>query len=185
MFLRDKNELVITTGGIGKTGEWRLSPTNDKLILKFEGTTYVYQGAFIDDALMALKLSGTDNPKTLFINPAKIPDLNYQKYLNEVEKRANSQLTEAEYDELTEYYKDFVFTENNYDINTKLISGYKWNEKGRDTYDYYENGIFLREYILYEVQALQKSTLNVLISKRKDINNSPSIRGYSLLYKRK
>lgn len=183
LFLRQNNELIITTGGIGKTGKWRLSPSNDKLILDYENVTYVYKGAFIDDALMALSLSGTNNPKTLFINPAKIPDLNYKVYLDEVANRLKinspnkpDYMTQKPFEEISEFFHGFTFSENKYDDDKNLIDGYKWNRltgymNRRDSYDYYKSGKFIRSYILYYFFAKGGSKIHILLQKKSNIDN--------------
>ena len=86
LFYHDKR-LLVTKGGIGEWGKWELTPTNDRLILTYSTKTIKLQKAFIDDAIMAIKLSGSDDPTMLFINSDRIPDLNYRNYLNEVEKK--------------------------------------------------------------------------------------------------
>lgn len=97
-FYRD-GRLLVSNGGEVTWGTWELTPSSQKLILTYGGKSLLIRHAFIDDALMIIKLSGNPNPSMVFVNSQKIPDLNYQLYLEEMIRKteeAAQKMIEAE-----------------------------------------------------------------------------------------
>lgn len=63
---RDKNQLLISKNGNVLIGAWEYL-TSEKILLNFEGNTYLYRNEYFDDKLLALKKDGSEI-YSLFIN---------------------------------------------------------------------------------------------------------------------
>lgn len=63
---RDKNQLLISKNGNVLIGVWEYL-TSEKILLNFEGNTYLYRNEYFDDKLLALKKDGSEI-YSLFIN---------------------------------------------------------------------------------------------------------------------
>jgi hypothetical protein len=88
-FMRDKR-LLMSLNGITKTGSWELLPTKQLLINRVSDEILLDK-FFIQNALLIMKLSGTDDEPFVLINKDEIPDLNVGAYLEcyESERKAS------------------------------------------------------------------------------------------------
>ncbi|WP_157576689.1 hypothetical protein [Asinibacterium sp. OR53] len=94
IFMRD-GRLVMALNGNVTEGKWELLP-NSKLLINRMVDQIMLQNMFIDDALMALQKSGSNDEPFVLINEKKIPDLNALKYLQQVdEKKLNDSVTDG------------------------------------------------------------------------------------------
>jgi hypothetical protein len=85
-FFRD-GKLIVSHGGDATWGTWQLTPSNQRLILDYSSKTLMLQTAFINDAILIAKKSGSTQPTLFFVNQEKIPDLNVEAYLDEISKK--------------------------------------------------------------------------------------------------
>jgi hypothetical protein len=84
-FIRD-HRLIMSVNGKAVTGKWELLP-NGKLLIDRVADQIVLKNQFIDEALMILQKSASDEDPFILIDEQKIPDLNVMKYLEEVEEK--------------------------------------------------------------------------------------------------
>ena len=83
IFLRN-HELILSVNGIVTKGSWQLLPTG-KLLIDRVTDNILLQQAFIDEGILILKLSGTDDLPFMLLNENVIPDKDPEKYLRKVE----------------------------------------------------------------------------------------------------
>lgn len=83
IFMRD-GRLIMSVDGKVKEGKWELLP-NGKLLVNRIHDTILLENAFIDKAIMILKISGEHNP-FMVINPEILKSKDIQTYLEEKEK---------------------------------------------------------------------------------------------------
>lgn len=95
-FLRDKR-LLMSLNGITKTGSWELLPTKQLFINRIS-VELILEKFFIQNALLALKLSGSDDEPFVLINEDEIPDLDVPKYLERFEEQKNASLVNEQGD---------------------------------------------------------------------------------------
>jgi hypothetical protein len=98
IFMRDKR-LIMSYNGIVKTGTWELLPTNQLLINRVSDEILL-DHLFIENALLVLKKSATNDIPFVLINKDEIPDFDVEKYLEkfQVEKeRKEVPLDEQKY----------------------------------------------------------------------------------------
>lgn len=79
IFRKVNNQLLISKNGLIEKANWE-HIGNGSIIIDLEGNSYLFKHGFIDDAVLALKLDGT-NEYALFINEEV-----YEKYLNSLAK---------------------------------------------------------------------------------------------------
>lgn len=79
IFMRDKR-LIMSYNGIVKTGTWELLPTNQLLINRVSDEILL-DHLFIENALLVLKKSATNDIPFVLINKDEIPDFDVEKYL--------------------------------------------------------------------------------------------------------
>lgn len=89
-FLRDKR-LVMSVGGITKTGTWDLLPTKQLLINRITDEILLDK-FFIEKALLVMKLTGSEDEPFVLISKDEIPDLDVPKYLERFEEEKNYSL---------------------------------------------------------------------------------------------
>ncbi len=80
IFLRDKR-LIMTLNSTTKQGSWEFLPTGELLINRNTSEYIKLSNLFIQDALMVLKYSATNDTPFILINQNLIPDLNVVAYL--------------------------------------------------------------------------------------------------------
>ena len=85
IFQRDQS-LVLSKNGIAQIGSWQYLPVAKSLLIHRSGERILCNEAFIDDAVMVLKLDGTSNKYFLFANENLIPDLDAIGYLKKLRK---------------------------------------------------------------------------------------------------
>ena len=86
IFLRDKR-LIMTLNSTTKEGSWELLPTGELLIKRNTSEYIKLSNLFIQDALMVLKYSATNDTPFILINQNLIPDLNVVAYLEKYEQQ--------------------------------------------------------------------------------------------------
>ncbi len=79
-FFRD-GRLLVSRGGVGEWGKWELTPSNNNLVLDYNMSVSRLQSAFLDDRVMLLQKSGSQDPPIAFIDQRKLPELNLYLYL--------------------------------------------------------------------------------------------------------
>jgi hypothetical protein len=85
LFLRDKR-LIMTLGATTKEGSWELLPTDQLLIKRGTNDLVLLENMFVEQALLVLKRSTTEDVPFVLINQQLIPDLDAVKYLKEFEE---------------------------------------------------------------------------------------------------
>lgn len=83
LFHRDKR-LIMSFNGTVQIGSWELLP-HGKLLIDRCADKLLLENMFIDDALMILKKSGSEDESFVLINEKVIPDLNAIAYLKNKE----------------------------------------------------------------------------------------------------
>ncbi len=86
IFLRN-GRLIMTINSTTKEGSWELLPTGELLIKRSTDDYLKLANIFIEDALLILKISATNNIPFILINQKLIPDLNVLAYLEKFEKQ--------------------------------------------------------------------------------------------------
>jgi hypothetical protein len=95
VFLRD-HRLILSVNGKVVEGRWELLPTGKLLINRVTDQILLQQG-FIDEGILLLKKSGTEDMPFMLINEKVITDKNPMKYLQKVEaKKLNYTLYKTE-----------------------------------------------------------------------------------------
>ncbi len=85
MFMRDLR-LIMSVNGTVVIGKWDLLP-NGKLLIDRVSDKIMLENQFIDDALMILKKSASEEEPFILVDEKKIPDLDVLKYLYKFEER--------------------------------------------------------------------------------------------------
>lgn len=118
-FYRD-GRLLVSKGGDVSWGNWELTPSSQRLLLTYSDKTLMMHNAFINEALMVLKRSGTTNPSVVFVNQKVIEDLNYRRYLDELNQKKEQELLFQQGKE-----KRVVFLKaKSKDIGNKLVEAF-------------------------------------------------------------
>jgi hypothetical protein len=86
IFLRDKR-LIMTLNSITKVGSWDLLPTGEILITRSQSDVIKLSNLFIEEALLVLKYSATNDTPFILINQTLIPDLNVVAFLEKFEQQ--------------------------------------------------------------------------------------------------
>ena len=86
IFLRDKR-LIMTLNSVTKEGTWELLPTGQLLIRRSSTDLVKLENIFVQNALLVLKQSATEDIPFVLINQQLIPDLDVVSYLEEFEKQ--------------------------------------------------------------------------------------------------
>jgi hypothetical protein len=79
IFRKINNQLLVSENGLIEKASWDYI-VNGSIIIDLEGKSYLFKHSFIDDAVLVLKLDGT-NEYALFVNEEV-----YEKYLNSLVK---------------------------------------------------------------------------------------------------
>jgi hypothetical protein len=85
LFMRDQR-LIMSLSGKVTIGRWELLP-NNKLLIDRVTDQVMLQNMFIDDALMILQKSGSEDVPFTLLNERRIPDLDALHYLSTLEER--------------------------------------------------------------------------------------------------
>jgi hypothetical protein len=70
MIFRPGNELLVSRNGVVTRGKWELNINDSTLLVEFSTITYLFQPAFIDDNLFALRPNGVQNNIVVMIDEA-------------------------------------------------------------------------------------------------------------------
>jgi hypothetical protein len=84
MFMRDLR-LIMSVNGSVVIGKWELLP-NGKLLIDRVSDKIMLENQFIDDAVMILKKSASEEDPFVLVDEKKIPDLDVLKYLYKFEE---------------------------------------------------------------------------------------------------
>lgn len=139
-FFRD-GRLIVSYGGNAIWGTWQITPSNQRLILDYNAKTLMLNAAFINDAVLVAKKSGSNNSMLLFVNQSIIPDLNVQKYLENISNKSHrpTQILQPKKRKVVEKY-NISFPLNEYDEKGNLVNGFIWSEKNANEYLKISNG---------------------------------------------
>lgn len=85
IFMRD-HRLIMSVNGTAVTGKWELLP-NGKLLIDRVSDQIMLKNQFIDDALMILQKSASDDAPFVLVDEQKIPNLDVLKYLERLEEK--------------------------------------------------------------------------------------------------
>lgn len=83
-FMRDYR-LIMSLNGTAITGKWELLP-DGKLLIDRVTDKIILKNQFIDDALMILQKSSSEDDPFILVDEKKIPDLDVLRYLHELEE---------------------------------------------------------------------------------------------------
>jgi hypothetical protein len=89
LFMRD-NRLIMSLTGKVTTGSWELLP-NGKLLINRVADQIMLENMFIDDALMILKRSGSEDSPFILINEKIIPDYDVKGYFEKRDEEYETQ----------------------------------------------------------------------------------------------
>ena len=75
LIFKKNNELILSKDGQVKIGKWDYFPEAKSLLIDREEDKILCNEAFIDDAVLVLKMDGTSNNYFVLANENIIPDL--------------------------------------------------------------------------------------------------------------
>ena len=110
LIFKRNNELVLSRNGKVQMGSWEYFPEAKSLLIDRGGDKILCNEAFIDDAVMILKIDGTENNFYLFANENLIPDLDAIGYLK-ILRKLKLNILEKEMDDgrTIEIHRSFDF----------------------------------------------------------------------------
>lgn len=86
LIFKKNNELILSKNGQVIIGKWDYFPDAKSLLIDRGSDKILCNETYIDDAVMILKLDGTNNKYFSLANENLIPDLDVLKYLNDIRK---------------------------------------------------------------------------------------------------
>jgi hypothetical protein len=120
---RRNGELVMSLNGKVTLGKWEHIPTAHSLLIDRIHDRILLNQAFVDSAVMVLKMDGINDNYLILVNEVYLPDLNVELYLKQIfyEKHniTTRRLESGQTLELYDYYylNDFYLTGINVSIN--------------------------------------------------------------------
>ncbi len=81
LIFKADGEVVISENGDVQFGKWELLNRASSILIKYEKSAKLYNHAFFDEGILALKLDGSTD-FFILANQNRIPDLNVAGYLN-------------------------------------------------------------------------------------------------------
>jgi len=103
---RRNNDLLISVDGIISICKWELLNGVNSLYVDRTTDKILLNNLFVNDSIMVLSLDGLTNEQYIFVNEQKIPNLNYEKYLqNLFYKKNNITAVKLTTGEMLEVYK--------------------------------------------------------------------------------
>lgn len=179
-FFRD-GRLIVSYGGEAIWGTWQITPSNQRLILDYNAKTLMLHAAFINDAVLVAKKSGSKNSMLFFVNQLIIPDLNVQNYLENISKKSNkflrsNQVLQPKKRQVVEKF-NISFPLNEYDEKGNLVNGFIWSGKNVNEYLKFSNGEEgISKYFLVKRSFLDGSNI-VFVADRYDFKQLLLING--------
>ncbi len=82
LIFRTAGSVLISENGIVTFGKWELLNRANSILIEYTHSIRLYNQAFFDEAILALRLDGTQD-FFILVNQNKIPDLNIVKYIND------------------------------------------------------------------------------------------------------
>ena len=79
-FCRD-GRLIMSVNGQVQLGRWEYRESTQRLLIERPTDAILLQSAFVDNALMVLKKSGSNDLAFLLVNRSEVPGLDYETYL--------------------------------------------------------------------------------------------------------
>ena len=183
MFMRD-NKLIMSLNGAVKIGTWQLLPHNKLLIDRLDDKILL-ENMFVNDGLLILKKSGSNEMPFVLMDERKVPNLDPVKYLENFERTKiiantnepiNFLINDEEMDGNAPYLGAKVLGKN----DNHIISGiYKVRNNIENKYCVVKNGIIVDTYYLikysvvnnYTPGPLQRNPLKKITIKQKDTND--------------
>ena len=170
IFMRD-HRLIMSVNGTAVIGKWELLP-NEKLLIDRVSDKIMLKNQFIDDALMILQKSDSDDEPFVLVDEQIIKDHDVLKYLKNIEeKRITSDSIEKGTVEILSsgniIYKDIVIGYRVEQYKGFIVSGtFDLNLSGQRRFMVVENGIITDLYYLVsytddrnrEIEICQKAT---------------------------
>ena len=170
IFMRD-HRLIMSVNGTAVIGKWELLP-NGKLLIDRVSDKIMLENQFIDDALMILQKSDSDDEPFVLVDEQIIKDHDVLKYLKNIEeKRITSDSIEKGTVEILSsgniIYKDIVIGYRVEQYKGFIVSGtFDLNLSGQRRFMVVENGIITDLYYLVsytddrnrEIEICQKAT---------------------------
>ncbi len=130
IFRNNNNQLIKSTNGRVKIGEWDYLASMKSLLIELEGETTLYNQGFVDNSVMILRRDGTDEYQ-LFVNENKIEGT-IEKLLHKVERMYLSPIETPEGPweiELDEKIVKFISISGELKIITREKDGYGVGDK--------------------------------------------------------
>jgi len=81
LIFKNDGEVIISENGNVQFGKWELLNRASSILIKYEKSAKLYNHAFFDEGILALKLDGSTD-FFILANQNRIPDLNVAAYLN-------------------------------------------------------------------------------------------------------
>jgi len=180
LFHRD-SRLIMTLNGKVSIGSWELLP-HGKLLIDRVADKVLLENMFIDDALMILKKSGSEEDAFVLINQHAIPDLDALKYLETQETR--KEIQDAQENNRRKVLRSGLIigsyimkgdSVESYD-GTIPTGTYRTTDKSHEKYVVVENGIvtstyFYGRYTIKNQELILKQKGNLEINKGDKIIN--------------
>lgn len=180
LFHRD-SRLIMTLNGKVSIGSWELLP-HGKLLIDRVSDKILLENMFIDDALMILKKSGSEEDAFVLINQQVIPDLDVLKYLEKQE-------TKKEIQDATNHNKIMILSSGlitcSYCMKGDKVESfdgsiptgtYRSTDKSHEKYVVVENGIitsiyFYGRYTIENQELVLKQKFDLKINRGDKIIN--------------
>lgn len=81
IIFKNDGEVIMSENGNVQFGKWELLNRVSSILIKYEKSAKLYNHAFFDEGILALKLDGSTD-FFILANQNRIPDLNVTSYLN-------------------------------------------------------------------------------------------------------
>ena len=81
LIFKSDGEVIVSNNGDVQFGKWELLNRASSILIKYEKSAKLYNHAFFDEGILALKLDGSTD-FFILANQNKLPDLNVAGYLN-------------------------------------------------------------------------------------------------------
>jgi hypothetical protein len=170
IFMRD-HRLIMSVNGTAVIGKWELLP-NEKLLIDRVSDKIMLKNQFIDDALMILQKSDSDDEPFVLVDEQIIQDHDVLKYLKNIEEKriTSASIEKGTVEILSSGFVRFKGIEIGYRVKHYeglIVSGsFDLNLSGHRRFMVVENGIITDLYYLVtytdelnrEIEICQKAT---------------------------
>ncbi|MDT0691254.1 hypothetical protein RM549_15770 [Salegentibacter sp. F188] len=130
IFRQKENQLLISTNGKVKKGNWDYLPSLNSLLIEHDDETILFSQGFFDNSIMILRRDGTDDYQ-LFVNENKI-ESTIEKLLQKTEQdylSKNGIKTDGTVRQLSEKIVNFLAKCGEVKIHTRKVQGYEIGDK--------------------------------------------------------